>query len=740
MTKLLMRFKYIAVLLALVTGYANAQSTVVSGSLVDSSGYTWSYGTVTAVFQRAPNSSGTPVWSGGTLNPIPASVATDSGGNFSITLPTNTYITPAGSTWLFSFCPNATTQCAVINIPLTTSTFNPVSTITAQGAWPTGQIFPTQISKVYNVAQAGTPPLNQGGMVYNVTNQTMNVYTNSGWTPFAYVGGLPVVTNPSGNQTITQPINTIFNFITSGTGAIEINSNPILYNNYPNVATLNGVTTPNLIATSSGTNSSTIYKLNGPVYYVRNWCTTPGTLNDTCFSNAIADAVTNGYVGFAGHKYATLIVSPEIYVFSNQITVPAGLNISIQGQMQSGVYGSTININGSNGFLVQSDNIDINHISFLETSGTNTGITLGTSSIVVYDSHINWCWFAGVQVGIHIVSASGLDLSHNTFDAGSNYGIYSNYSSGDANAQDIQALDLRGYGQISTVDIIGNSGTAYSNYRISGIFDYSQSGAAPVALTNVIGATITGEFNNNYTYDVSLSSSTGVTVGPFVSYNSGQGVVSATGGSGIIVSHGSIVNTGVKVGAGTGSSISFTGVTYGSVTNVTSRSIGIANNLYGLSVDATSTGTQISGNAFTAQTGSAYNVLDTTAQTTIVGKLNSTNLFLATSPVTFTSIASGLTSVVCTSGYSCTSKFGIITVVSTTYTGGTAAFTAVWPATTNASGTAIAQSCIFSQFLGTAWYGWATTAAPTSTGFTVYTSQTLASTTTYLQYFCQPNS
>lgn len=228
MTKLLMRFKYIAVLLALVTGYANAQSTVVSGSLVDSSGYTWSYGTVTAVFQRAPNSSGTPVWSGGTLNPIPASVATDSGGNFSITLPTNTYITPAGSTWLFSFCPNATTQCAVINIPLTTSTFNPVSTITAQGAWPTGQIFPTQISKVYNVAQAGTPPLNQGGMVYNVTNQTMNVYTNSGWTPFAFVGGLPVVTNPSGNQTITQPINTILNFITSGTGAVEVNGNPVL--------------------------------------------------------------------------------------------------------------------------------------------------------------------------------------------------------------------------------------------------------------------------------------------------------------------------------------------------------------------------------------------------------------------------------------------------------------------------------------------------------------------------------
>lgn len=231
MTKLLIHFRYIAFLLVLAAGYAEAQSTTVSGTVVDPNGYTWSYGTVTALFRGAPNYNGHSIWSGGTLNTIPATVSTDSGGNFSITLPSNTSITPSGSTWQLNFCPNETLQCAVIVVSVTGTTYNPVPAITTQNAWPTSQIGPTQISKVYNTAQVGTPPINQGGMVYNTTNQTMYVYGTSGWTPFAFVGGLPVITNPSGNQTVTQPINTIFNFITSGTGAVEVNGYPVVTTN-----------------------------------------------------------------------------------------------------------------------------------------------------------------------------------------------------------------------------------------------------------------------------------------------------------------------------------------------------------------------------------------------------------------------------------------------------------------------------------------------------------------------------
>lgn len=48
---------------------------------------------------------------------------------------------------------------------------------------------------------------------------------------FASGFGDYVLTNPTGNQTITQPLNTIFNFITSGTGAVEVNGAPVLTGN-----------------------------------------------------------------------------------------------------------------------------------------------------------------------------------------------------------------------------------------------------------------------------------------------------------------------------------------------------------------------------------------------------------------------------------------------------------------------------------------------------------------------------
>lgn len=224
MKKLLIRFS----LLLLLVGYLKAQSTTLTGSVVDNHGYTWSYGTVTAVFQPSPGVPGPYNWSGGSFNQLPATVNMDSGGNFTLVVATNTSIVPSGSTWLISVCPNESLQCAVINAPLTGGSVNVTSLVTATNSWPTGNIAPTQISKVYNTAQAGTPPLNQGGMVYNTTNQTMNVYGTAGWTPFAVVGGLPVVTNPSGNQTITQPLNTIFNFITSGAGSLQHNGNVVL--------------------------------------------------------------------------------------------------------------------------------------------------------------------------------------------------------------------------------------------------------------------------------------------------------------------------------------------------------------------------------------------------------------------------------------------------------------------------------------------------------------------------------
>jgi hypothetical protein len=115
------------------------------------------------------------------------------------------------------------------------------------------------------------------------------------------------------------------------------------------------------------------------------------------------------------------------------------------------------------------------------------------------------------------------------------------------------------------------------------------------------------------------------------------------------------------------------------------------------------------------------------------GLTTGSNLFSANTGFSITNLASGLTSAVCTSGFTCTSKFGFITVTGGTYAGGSAAFTVNW------SPTPTSQSCILSQSAGTAWYGWALTTVPTTTGFTPFTSQSLSGVTTYLQYYCQPN-
>src|SRR5271154_3628581 len=191
-----------------------AQSTTVTSTIIDPLGNSWGYGTVTAVFQNAPGASTKPVWSGGVLNPIPPTVALDSTGHFTMSLPSTNTITPAGGTWIFSVCPNSSQQCAVLPTPVIGATLDIEPLLISAGVFPTQLVISTPVAKVYNVNQTFAPPLNQGGMLYDTTTQSMLVYTSTGWQPFATVGsGVPILSNPTGNQTITQPINTIFNFI-----------------------------------------------------------------------------------------------------------------------------------------------------------------------------------------------------------------------------------------------------------------------------------------------------------------------------------------------------------------------------------------------------------------------------------------------------------------------------------------------------------------------------------------------
>jgi len=111
------------------------------------------------------------------------------------------------------------------------------------------------------------------------------------------------------------------------------------------------------------------------------------------------------------------------------------------------------------------------------------------------------------------------------------------------------------------------------------------------------------------------------------------------------------------------------------------------------------------------------------------GKVTASNVFAATTPLTFTGTASGVT-VTCFTGFTCTSKGGTLSVVSTTFTTGTVT-TLTWPATPSA------PTCIVSG-TGSVFAGFGT-GVPTTTGFTLSNNVTIAGTTQFVEYLCQPN-
>lgn len=378
--------------------------------------------------------------------------------------------------------------------------------------------------------------------------------------------------------------------------------------------------------TSSGTRSTLGVNSFNNTYYVNQWCTNPGVLDDTCFSNAIADIQSHALTGYAGRRMQILKVSPGVYTFNNTVTIPIGINISITGEYQAGTWGSVISA-GSNPvdfFHVAADNIEIKHLAFYGGSGI-AAITLGTTTQATFDTHINWCWFLGQNAAIHIVNGGGYDLSHNTFDSGTNYGIVSNANQGDISANDIIATDLRGYGQIQTIAIVSTSqGPNYQGYIFSGIFDHSVQNAGVIGLTGVVNATISGIFNDNNWNDVSVIGSSGVVISNFAVYNPGQTSIFVNTSNAVIISNGLIYNANTRFGGTPIISITSSGSP--TVNNITTMNNGSVHSSAGLYIDSATSASTVYGNNFGGTPGVQYDVNDPTASFNVVGSLNASKI------------------------------------------------------------------------------------------------------------------
>jgi hypothetical protein len=201
------RYSIIIAALLLLVPYAYAQSTLVSGTIVDSSGQAWIHGSFQFTFQPSPSNPNAQYFLNGVpfnrFQTIPAlgPGLLDGAGSFTnVAVPSNTSITPSGSTWSLQVCPlaTATNGCFIAN--LTISGVN--QTVTSS------LVPPPIIVDLTNPPQAPAAYVDSeiigarvGSSYWNLIDQTQHVCTFPVcvWVPL--IGGAG---NPGGLTTQVQ--------------------------------------------------------------------------------------------------------------------------------------------------------------------------------------------------------------------------------------------------------------------------------------------------------------------------------------------------------------------------------------------------------------------------------------------------------------------------------------------------------------------------------------------------------
>lgn len=161
-----------------------AQSTTVSGQVIDAGGQSWNNGTVTASFVPNPLYVPQPqyVWTGGALNFTITGTLTGTG-SYSISVPSNSAITPVNSSWKFQFCPQATSPCFTTgNVTVTGATQ------TVNATPPAISISPGPGVLAYADAEILNPII--GSTYYNVTSNAQRVCNGPAPCTWAVAGGV----------------------------------------------------------------------------------------------------------------------------------------------------------------------------------------------------------------------------------------------------------------------------------------------------------------------------------------------------------------------------------------------------------------------------------------------------------------------------------------------------------------------------------------------------------------------
>jgi hypothetical protein len=177
-----------ALIIVLASAFAAfGQSTTVSGTTTDAGSQAWANGTYKLTFTPNPQFPVGPyTWTGGTLNRV-ISGSLDGSGHYSVSVPSNSAITPAGSTWVLQVTPNATSPSfttAATTITGGTQTLNATPpAILISWSLPPGPA----ISAYADGEIGGT--LVPGSEYFNTTSLLTRVWNGSAWANQGAGGG-----------------------------------------------------------------------------------------------------------------------------------------------------------------------------------------------------------------------------------------------------------------------------------------------------------------------------------------------------------------------------------------------------------------------------------------------------------------------------------------------------------------------------------------------------------------------
>lgn len=207
-----MKLVMVLACLLLFAGFASGQSTSVSATIVDGASQSWNNGTYSFTFKVAANNpTAQYFWNG-----APFSSAQTISGNLdgtgslsAVSVPSNTAITPSGSTWTFQACPaaTATNGCFAVALTITGPTQNISSAVIPP---PIVVNLATPFAGASAYTDSEISGAKTGSQYFNLSDSTLHVcagFPPCTWISIGSTGSILASNNTfTGINTFTQTI------------------------------------------------------------------------------------------------------------------------------------------------------------------------------------------------------------------------------------------------------------------------------------------------------------------------------------------------------------------------------------------------------------------------------------------------------------------------------------------------------------------------------------------------------